>query len=271
MSSLPFKNTIKLTAIVFCTFFFAGFICAEEQSAAGARVKTKDKSSPKENKTGLTLQEQANLTELQKTARLYRQQGIGMQRAGNLDGAMSFYQKAIELDPYYAVIYNDLGVIYETKGEASRAEESYLKSIQLDPAYLSAYSNLALFYEHKRDLKKAAYYWGKRAQLGLPDDPWTQKAQQRLDDIRLVLGEKVDARREIQVMDLVRKTSDEKSLLRKDDKALARSHLDKARQYYKRNQNVLALREAINAKQLDSENVEINEFIEKVEKRLLSR
>lgn len=258
MINLPFRKSVELSALIFLFFSSVTPLLAKENAAS-------------EKKSGLTLEEEANLTELQKTARIYRQQGLEMQRAGNLEGALSFYQKAIQLDPYYAIPYNDLGVIYEAAGELPRAEDSYLRSIQLDPAYLSAYSNLALFYEHKRDLKKAAYYWGKRAQLGLPDDPWTQKAEQRLDDIRLVLGEKVDSRRERQVMDLVRKTSDEKNLLKKDDKALAKSHLDKAQQYYKKDQSVLALREAINAKQLDPENVEINEFIEKVEKRLLTK
>lgn len=118
-------------------------------------------------------------------AQQYRQAGLEKQRIGNLAEALSLYQKAIVIDPGYAVAYNDLGVIYEAMGFPERAEESYLKSLKIDPGYLSAYSNLALFYENQRDLEKAAFYWGKRAQIGSPDDPWTQKASCRFKDIRI--------------------------------------------------------------------------------------
>jgi len=115
----------------------------------------------------------------------YRQAGLEKQRVGNFAEAMSLYQKAIIVDPGYAVAYNDLGVIYEAMGFPERAEESYLKSLKIDPAYLSVYTNLALFYEKQHDLEKAVFYWGKRAQIGSPDDPWTQKAASRFQDIRM--------------------------------------------------------------------------------------
>ncbi|MDD5465707.1 MAG: tetratricopeptide repeat protein [Candidatus Omnitrophica bacterium] len=118
-------------------------------------------------------------------AQEYRQAGLGKQRIGSLSEAMGLYQKAIAIDPGYAVAYNDLGVVYEAMGLPERAEESYLKSLKIDPGYSGAYSNLALFYENKGDLEKAALYWGKRAQIGSPDDPWTQKAARRFKDIRM--------------------------------------------------------------------------------------
>lgn len=129
------------------------------------------------------------LAVLQKQARLYRSQGLELQRLGNLEGALSFYQKAIELDPVYAVVYNDLGIIYEAKGFLEYAEENYLKAIELDPNYLSSYSNLALLYENKSDLQKAALYWQKRKELGSPDELWTQKAENRLRDLMEVVPE----------------------------------------------------------------------------------
>ena len=124
-----------------------------------------------------------NLTELQKQARDYRREGLKQQSLGNLEGAVGLYQKAIQLDPSYAVAYNDLGIIYETLADPPRAEEHYLKALKFDSNLLSAYSNLALLYENKRDLDKAFFYWEKRVSLGSPDDLWTQRASKRMSDI----------------------------------------------------------------------------------------
>lgn len=129
------------------------------------------------------LDSERNLSELQKLARIYRSQGLQSQRSGNIEAAMSLYQKAIELDPSYTIAYNDLGIIYEAQGWLGRAEASYLRAIKLDPNFLSAYSNLALLYENKNDLEKAYLYWKKRVELGSSDDPWTQKARKRVDEI----------------------------------------------------------------------------------------
>jgi len=131
---------------------------------------------------------QPELSSLQQQARLYRLEGIKFQDAGDLDSALKLYQKAVELDPAYPDVYNDLGIIYEAKMQPERAEESYLQALKLNPAFLGAYTNLALLYESQRKLDKAAYYWKKRVEFGDPSDPWTLKAKQRLEDVRLALS-----------------------------------------------------------------------------------
>lgn len=210
-------------------------------------------------------------SELQEQARKYRQAGLENQRMGNLPAAMSLYQKAIAIDPGYAVAYNDLGVIYEAANFPERAEESYLKSIKIDPDYLSAYTNLALFYENQRDLEKAAYYWAKRAGSGAPDDLWTQKAASRLKDIRLVLSDKPIAdQREKDIIDLMKDAAVYKSVLNKDDKALAQAYFSKARQNYNKGDLATAIKEALDAQYLDQNNPEIEVFIEKAVLRALS-
>lgn len=212
-----------------------------------------------------------NLTMLQKQARMYRAQGLEAQARGNLETAMIYYQKAIELDPAYVIAYNDLGIIYEANGQIDRSEESYLKAIKIDPNYLSSYSNLALLYENKRDLKNAYLYWQKRAELGTSDDPWTLKARSRCEDIALILGEKSIDSREEEVLDLVKDVSQEKAFLRKDNKELSKYYFEKAKLNFQKSNNLIALQEALRAHQLDPSNETINEFIEKLETRLLSK
>lgn len=279
------KVLIKQAIIIGVIFALSPSLFAQEQAgtyqvvqakkvpkAKAKKVKARKAPDSQNSITGLTLEEEKTLTDLQKLARIYRRQGVELQAVGSVDGAASFYRKAIELDPFYAIPYNDLGITYEMQGNTQAAEESYLRSIQIDPNYLSAYSNLALLYESQRNLEKAAFYWQKRAELGPADDPWTIKASRRLSDVRLALGyDEFGNLREKEIIGLVKDTSKEKSVLREDDKALARTHLSKAKLHYKKGDEIQALREAINAKQIDPANIEINEFIEKVQKRLLSR
>lgn len=211
------------------------------------------------------------LTEPQKQARLYRAQGLEYQRAGDLDRAMSFYQKAIELDYLYAVAYNDLGIIYEAKGNPEQAKECYLKATQIDPHYLSPYSNLALFYENKRDLSTAAFYWKKRAELGSSREPWTVKARQRFNDIETVLGEGTVDSGEQGILNFMKDVATQKTAIKSNTAALAKRRLREAKLTYKKGDWLGALKEAIDAKSLDPDNQEIDDFIDKVKIKLLSK
>ena len=203
---------------------------------------------------------------LQEQARSYREAGLENQNMGNLPAAMNFYQKAIAMDPTCAMTYNDLGVIYEAAGFSNRAKESYFKAIKIDPAYLSAYSNIALLYEEQRDLERAGFYWAKRAELGSADDPWTQKAAKRFQDIRTLLSKRpvADAREE-DVLGLIKDASTYKSVFSKADNLQAQRNLRKAKQYYKKNKLTAAITEALEAQALDQSNPEIMEFIKKID------
>lgn len=220
-----------------------------------------------------------DFTSLQKEARTYYLEGVSCQSKGDLDTAMQLYQKAIILDPFLDAAYNDLGILYEANLDPERAEGAYLKAIEINPRLLGAYSNLASLYESRRDLQKAAYYWQKRADMGLADDPWTQKAQQRIEDIRMVLAvnpESYKLQKETLSMtasvnqDKARQKA-RKELLKKDDKAKAMDCLEQARALYYKGDEVAALKVAIDAQQLDSGNDEIQEFVDHVQNRVLTR
>lgn len=275
----PYLKRIKTIAITILIIAAPVFLFAQEvnlnpkgnrgviEFSQTPEVKKSTKASKPNN-----AKPQEELTQLQLDARAYRDQGLQYQRVGNLDAALTYYQKAIELDPMYAIAYNDLGIIYEAQGQMVRAEESYLKAIKIDPAYLSACSNLALLYESKRDFNKAAFYWEKRAALGSYDDPWTEKARKRLEDIRMVSAKTPlrDAR-EQEVMDLLKDVVNKKAILKKDDLALAREHFDKAKKCYDKQDYPTAIKEALDAQQLDPNNKEIENFIDKAMLRSLSR
>ena len=280
MQSYPkkIKNIFFLTIIVGTSVFvFAqeeSFIPKAKngiiESSQSAEIKKDTKESKRDAKKKQKGQE--GLTQLQLEARAYRNQGLKYQQIGNIDAALGFYQKAIELDPLYAVAYNDLGVIYEAKGETDRAEDSYLGSIKIDPSYLSACTNLALLYENKRDFNKAAIYWGKRAALGSPEDPWTDKAKKRLSDIQWVSAKSpLRDSREQEVVEFLKEVANKKAILKKDDKALAREHLRKAKKSYDKQDYATAIKEALDAQQLDPGHQVIENFIDKARVRALTK
>ena len=212
----------------------------------------------------LSKKEEETLTELQKQARLYRSQGLDYQNLGNLDAAKGYYQKAIQLDPVFAASYNDLGVVFEAEGLIDRAEECYIQAVKVDPNYLSAYSNLALLYENERDLDKAAYYWNKRSELGPPNDPWTQRARQRLRDIRAVSagGSPVQDKREQEIVNLVKDVSANKTNLSSDKRELVANYMRKAKAMELKGDTAAALRLANAALRIDPTNENIQKYID---------
>ena len=208
----------------------------------------------------------------QEQAKKYRELGLEYQRLGNLADALSFYQKAVAIYPDFAVVYNDIGVVYEGMGTPEQAEENYLKSIKIDPNYASAYTNLALFYEGQRNLDKAVFYWNKRAAIGDPLDPWTQKAVNRLSDIRVSLSDRpFSDQREKDVLSLMQNVVEDKTEFDQSDKALAQEHFKKAKQSFNSGDMATAIKEALDAEYLDQDNREIEAFIEKAELRALTR
>ncbi|MFH0918287.1 MAG: hypothetical protein V1830_04050, partial [Candidatus Omnitrophota bacterium] len=141
-----------------------------------------------------------------------------------------------------------------------------------DPLYSSAYTNLALLYEGQRNLEKAAFYWGKRVEVGVQDDPWTQKAANRLRDIRMSLsGRPFAVEREEEVLGLMKDITGDRAELNQNDKNLSRAHFKKAKASFNKGDMATAIKEALDAQYLDQDNPEIEAFIEKAERRALTR
>ncbi|MEM7816565.1 MAG: tetratricopeptide repeat protein [Candidatus Aenigmatarchaeota archaeon] len=119
-------------------------------------------------------------TNIRQQARFYRQEGYKLQQLGDFGGALTYYQKANQLDPRFVETYNDIGVIYEKLGDTKKALDMYKKAIEIDPNYLPAYTNLALLYEKERDVNNATYYWQKRYELGEEGEYWREVARKHL-------------------------------------------------------------------------------------------
>jgi len=190
----------------------------------------------------------------------YRDKGYQAQRLGNLDMALNYYQKAIDLNPYYAVAYNDIGVVLESKGDTKRAKEAYLRAISLEPNYLSAYYNLAALYEKESDFDQAAYYWRMRINLGDWSDVWTWRAKEHLEDL--------GARGELGT-NKIPSAGDWSFDLKSNPKRDAEYHLYRGRRYVAAGNYIAALKELNAAIVLDPHNKEIKQMLEDTQRKVL--
>lgn len=130
---------------------------------------------------------------LKEQAKVYREEGYKLQSHGDLMGALSFYQKAINLNPQNVEVCNDIGVIYEGLGDKASALAMYKRALEIDPNCLSAYTNLALLYENLGDKDNAGLNWQRRYELGREGEYWWEVSRDHL----LKLGTYPKVRKEV--------------------------------------------------------------------------
>ncbi|MDD4183028.1 MAG: tetratricopeptide repeat protein [Candidatus Omnitrophica bacterium] len=138
-------------------------------------------------------------------AKGYRKEAARLQANNDLNGALTFYKKALEFDPNDIETINDIGVLYESLNDTVSAAVMYKKTLELNPQYLPAYTNLAFLYEAKNDTRNATYYWQKRYELGREGEYWTNIAKQHLIDLGTypdVYRAKMDKEASLMVQDL---------------------------------------------------------------------
>lgn len=206
---------------------------------------------------------------LKESAIEYRQKGYEAQAAGMLGEALIFYQKAIQIDPMQAPVYNDIGVIYEMQGEVERAEQAYFMSANIDPAYAKAYFNLAQLYEGEGDLLRASEQWIKVTEASDREDPMVQKAESRIYEIGKLYPEVGKKYLQSQISLLGRDMAWFKQRIAPDSKALAQYYIENARGFAKKRDNLKALRLYLDAKQLDPQNDQIDSLIEETQRKVL--
>jgi tetratricopeptide (TPR) repeat protein len=199
-------------------------------------------------------------------AQKYRDQGYIAQEGGDMQTAITFYTKAISLNPNFAMAYNDLGIAYEILGELDRAEENYLKAIALDKYYLATYTNLAYLYEKLGELKKAVYFWNKRIELGDPDDPWTKKAEDNLYSLLAISEELRNMFIHLEIKKLNREVEQKKIVSFKKDVAKAKEYFEKGKRFFDEDMYTEARIEFEKALLLTPDNPTILDYYSKAKK-----
>ena len=95
--------------------------------------------------------------------------GMYHQERGELELARESYRTIAGIDSTWADAYHNQGYIYLLMDENLDSAVYFLsKAVELDPGYYQAYNNLGLAYEKKNDLENAKFYYGKAVEIN-PD------------------------------------------------------------------------------------------------------
>ncbi|MBI5395709.1 MAG: tetratricopeptide repeat protein [Verrucomicrobia bacterium] len=81
--------------------------------------------------------------------------GYNKQDKGDYDGAIADYNRALELDPKYALAYNNRGLVKSNKGDQDAAIADFDRALELDPKLAFAYNNRGKAYMEKGDYERA--------------------------------------------------------------------------------------------------------------------
>ena len=99
----------------------------------------------------------------------YFNQGVEKYEAGNYQGAIDDWSKAIEINPQNANTYNNRGSAKDDLGDYQGAIADYTKAIEINPQYANAYQNRGIARELVNDLEGACRDWRKAADFGLKE------------------------------------------------------------------------------------------------------
>ncbi len=83
----------------------------------------------------------------------------------NIDRAIRFYQKALELEPDHIRALVNLSKIFDEKGDTERAIECCQKALRIDPENALAWTNLGVAYLEKRNIALAIEYSQKAIEI----------------------------------------------------------------------------------------------------------
>jgi len=88
-------------------------------------------------------------------AKAYCDRGVAKRRKGDLDGAISDYDRTVELDPKYAIAYFNRGNAKDDKGDLEGAIADYDRGIELNPKDSKAYYYRAEVHAKKKEYDAA--------------------------------------------------------------------------------------------------------------------
>jgi protein O-mannosyl-transferase len=95
----------------------------------------------------------------------YNNRGLAFKNMGRMREAISDFNKAVALNPAYALAFNNRGTTYKQMGMFNEAIRDYTAAIALNPDYFRAYSNRAIAYGKIGRVDKATEDFNKALAL----------------------------------------------------------------------------------------------------------
>jgi tetratricopeptide (TPR) repeat protein len=151
MRSLAVVTLIAVTTIVLPATVEA------RQSDKQSRCFAREGVSPEQKLEGCTAVIESGRQTSRGLVVAFTNRGNALLSHRNYDRAIDDYNKAIRLDPKYAVGFYNRGLAYLRKGRTDRAIEDFNEAIRLNPKYTNAFINRAIAYREKAQWDFDAY------------------------------------------------------------------------------------------------------------------
>ena len=117
-------------------------------------------------------------------AMAYYNLGIVYGCIDNIDEEIASYKKAIKVYPNFAQAYNNLGAAYRKLGKIEEEIVLYKKAIEINPEYAGAYYNLAIAYERNKEYELAIECCDKARELGFISHPLLESLESYREQYR---------------------------------------------------------------------------------------
>jgi tetratricopeptide (TPR) repeat protein len=104
--------------------------------------------------------------------------------AGEWRHAISYYDRALRLNPHNADVITDRATCYRNLGMTDEAVRDYRLALRVEPTHQNALYNLGIVYAHdKKDLSKAIKYWERLLEVA-PKYPRADYLRASIDGFR---------------------------------------------------------------------------------------
>ena len=123
---------------------------------------------------------------------LYNLLGLILVAQNKTQTAIEYYNKAIEINPNFAMAYNNLGLLYANdKSDYTKAEEYYKKSIFLDPKTFEAHNNLGSLYNNISNFNEAINSYKNALKI----NPKISLVHHNIGNVYIALGNFTEAKK----------------------------------------------------------------------------
>lgn len=115
----------------------------------------------------------------------YHNMGLIHIKKNDIEKAIHYYQKAIELEPDYSAAYFDMGRAYELSGRYNDAESTYKKIMEIIPSSLIPHLELARVYKKTGQMEKSV----DKLNFIIGTDPRSTVAREALKMLEVIRSE----------------------------------------------------------------------------------